>query len=104
MMDALVMAVAAMIAQTPYDAMRYNCWDYATDMAKALREDNITARIVTGTLDGSAHAWISVDGTWIEATNGEQIYDRTGYRFGYYSPPKSNPYKTGWLREHERKD
>ena len=106
----LILSIASLIAKTPYDSLKYNCWDYATDLRLALAKQNITSRIITGIVDcnsglfnfnickafGGAHDWLDVNGVWIEATSGELITDRSGYRAGYYSFNKFNPYKQKW--------
>jgi len=81
-----------------YDINKYNCWNYATDLKRALVEANYTdAKIVMGTVDCSAgfncignypHAWVEVNDMWIESTNGELIQDRSAYKFGYYGNEK----------------
>ena len=111
----LVLAVATMVSRMPYDSLRYNCWDYSTDLVAGLRADNITARIITGDVNctsglfdaasceefGGLHSWVSVGNAWIEATTGNVIADRSAYKMVRYSPPKYNPYKKGWVKSHE---
>ena len=93
----LVLLIAELVAQTPYDTLKYNCWDYATDLQAQLREQNISSRIMTGVYGStSAHTWLKVGSEWIEATSGQLIEDRSEYDFGYYSPPKGNPRKARW--------
>ena len=97
MIDALVLTIAAMVAKTPYNLIEYNCWDYATDLRADLLKAGIPARIVTGVLDGGPHSWISVNGTWIEPQSASIVTPADGYQFGYYSPPKINPFKFFYL-------
>jgi hypothetical protein len=93
----LIMAVMANVSQTPYDALRYNCWDYATDMRAQLRDLNITSRIMMGTLDGKPHAWLSAGGYWFDATFDTYVADASSYKFLYYGTGKFNPFKARWV-------
>jgi hypothetical protein len=97
----LVLMLASAIAKTPYDSLRYNCWDYSTDLYFALAKQNITSQIVIGMAFNEVHTWVSIDGTWIESSVGYEITDRSPYRMSYISFPKFNPYKEEWLKEHE---
>ena len=93
-----IQEISEEIAKTPFDELRYNCWDYSTDLRAALKAENITSKIIIGVLNNRLHAWIEVDGAWIEPTLGQYIADRTAYRFGYYGALKYNPWKLAWLK------
>lgn len=89
-----------------FDEVKYNCWDFSTDMVKALQNAGYNAKIVLGganctceewnktTCTGS-HAWVELD-LMVEATNGQilspESYNRC-YTFGYYGMPKVNAFK-----------
>jgi hypothetical protein len=88
--------LASQVAQTPYNLVRYNCWDYATDLRVALASHNISSEIIAGTYNLYAHDWLDVDGTWIETTSGLIITDRSAYRAGYLSFNKFNPLAKRW--------
>ena len=76
-----------------YDINKYNCWDYSTDLKRALINAGYNdTKIVIGLYDDYPHAWVEVNGIWIESTNGEVIKDKTIYKFGYYGTNKYNPY------------
>jgi hypothetical protein len=105
MMDAnmtLVLMIAQMIAQTPYDLTAYNCWDYSTDLRNALIKEGESARIANGMCNWSSqpHAWVEVGTVWINANDGTILNHDTCRKAGY-SPPKFNPLKAKWLNEHE---
>jgi len=93
----LVLMIASQIAQMPFDSLRYNCWDYATDPKLELAKYNYTSRIAHGLIERRySHAWLEINGEWVEATTGEIIEDRTPYHLGYYGAMKWNPYKKNW--------
>jgi hypothetical protein len=93
-----------LIAQkTPYHILYYNCWDYSTDLYYALRKEGYAPKIITGMREGIAHAWVELNGEWIEPQVGQIIANRTGYIFpGYYSYPKYNPWKKAYLDNFKR--
>lgn len=77
-----------------YDLNKYNCWDYATDLKRALIKVGYNnTKIAMGMFDDYPHAWVEVNGIWIEATIGEIILkNNSNYKFGYYGTEKYNPY------------
>jgi hypothetical protein len=110
----LILLIANQIAQTPYDLLRYNCWDYATDLKIELAKYNYSSRIAHGIVNcsselfdydickssGGSHSWLEINSTWIEATTGQLITDRTPYHLGYLvNNVKWNPYKLRYLQQ-----
>ena len=96
--------VALSVAQAhEYDINKYNCWDYATDLVKALRSQGYAAKIAQGMVNCSCtdwfdkksctgvHAWVELI-LPIEATSGTiipaDVYKRC-YTFGYYGAMKT---------------
>ena len=96
-----------------YDSNRYNCWDYATGLKRALLNAGYNdTKIVAGIVDcnsslfdmkicklfGGSHNWIELklgnQTIWIEATNGQIITEeeKQFYKFGSYSTEKHNYY------------
>lgn len=104
--------IAKEIASThTYDYKLYNCWDYATDLKKALVKAGYKTKIALGAVDCSsglfdtiiceqnnAHNWIILyldKEVWIEATTGEVIPPEN-LRFYHYAQEgieKVNGYK-----------
>ena len=96
-----------------YDALKYNCWDYSTDLKRALVKAGYDAKIVLGIVDCNSglfdyticksfaglHNWVVLklgnQTIWIEATTGQVIQDENKkyYKLSYPSTEKYNPLK-----------
>jgi len=99
-LDDKVYDIAYNISLTPYDVLKYNCWDFSTDLYTALKKEGFKPRIIIGTRGTGTHAWVELNGEWIDGESGQVIYDRSGYIFpGFYALPKYNPFKAKYLRD-----
>jgi transglutaminase-like putative cysteine protease len=102
-MTLVTMLAFLVSANHTFDINTYNCWDYSTDLVAMIHAENISARIIVGTVDcgknrpfkcvdynafQSAHAWVEVGDAWIESTTGRLVLDRATYHKGYYSHQK----------------
>jgi len=52
--------------------LNYNCWDFSTDLKKALVNNSYLAEISCGFYKGQSHAWVTLK-IPIEATTGEVV-------------------------------
>jgi len=74
-----ILTITSEVAEQDYSEA-YNCRNFTISLTKKLMEAGYKPTTLTGYIRGRCHAWVEVEGIWIETTQGLIIQDHTQYQ------------------------
>lgn len=74
-----------LVKERQYDRNRYNCLNYAQELARRLRDYGYDVKVCIGKVGWSQdyHAWVKIENIYIEATAGKVLTPLEYQKFGY---------------------